>query len=325
MDKNRRTNKKKKHRGLKILVFLLIIIAILGGIFAKKIYDLQGNWLAAIMGHNKETLKNLDRISLLVLGESGENTDTIIIFSYDPKIQSASMLSIPRDTFIGENTKNARVGDKINSLYTHGESSERTLEAVNKLTGLNIPYYVLVDTEVLKELVNIIGGLDFDVPIDMKYSDYSQDLFIDLEAGYQKLSGEQVEHLVRFRHNQNGSTYSYDYGIEDYGRMRTQREVIKAIAAQTIKFKNIKEIGNIIDVLNKYVTTNMDLSLAKDYIPYGVNIDTETIKTEQLPGESVVLNGIWFFLNEKEETETIVNDLFYENSNENPEDVVITE
>lgn len=311
--RGKRVRKKKRHIGLKIFIFILIVFAILGGIYAKRVYDLEGNWLAALLGHDKDTLKNLDKLYVLAMGESTGMSDTIIVCSYNPKTQEASMLSIPRDTFIGDSKRNATTSDKINALYNGGKKPEKTIEAVNELTGLNIQNYILVDTKALVELVNTISdgeGIEFDVPIDMKYDDYSQDLHINLKAGMQRLNGDQVEQLVRFRHNSNGSTYSYEYGMEDYGRMRTQREVLVAIAKQTIQLKNVKEIGNIIDIAEKYVQTNMDFKLLKDYIPYAVNINADNIKSAQLPGESEPVNGIWFFLHDEEETKNIVEELF---------------
>ncbi len=303
-------NKKKKRIGLKIFIFLLILLGIAGGIFAKKVHDLDGNWLAALFGHNKDTLKNLDKLYVLAMGESTGMSDTIIVCSYDPKTQEASMLSIPRDTFIGESKKKARTSDKINSLYNSGKNPEKTIEAVNELTGLNIEKYILIDTEGLVKLVDTIGGVEFNVPINMKYDDHEQELHINLKAGFQKLNGNQVEQLVRFRHNANGSTYSYEYGMEDFGRMRTQREVIIAIAKQTIQLKNVKEIGNIVDIAKKYVKTNMNFDLLKDYIPYAVNMNTDNIKAKQIPGQSDYINGISFFLADEEELKKVVEEMF---------------
>jgi len=316
----KKKKKKNRHIGRKIFLFLLIIIAIAGGIFAKKVYDLNGNWLAALLGHDKNTRKNLEKLYILVMGESTGMSDTIIVCSYDPKNQEASMLSIPRDTYIGKNKSRATTSDKINSIYNSGKSPEKTMETVNELTGLEIKNYILVDTKALKELVDIVAkdGLEFDVPINMKYDDPSQNLHIDLKAGLQRLNGDQVEQVVRFRHNSNGSTYSYEYGMEDYGRMKTQRAVMVAIVKQTIKLKNITEIGNIIDIAKKYVKTNMDLNILKDYVPYIMEIDTDTIKAEQLPGESKYINGISFFLAEEDEITEVVQELF----TGKPEDVV---
>ena len=286
--KQKKANKKKKHIGLKIFIIILIILGICGGLFAKRVHDLDGNWLAALLGHNKDTLKNLDKLEVLIMGESTGSSDTMIVCSYDPKTQQASMLSIPRDTFIGENTNRAKAGNKLNSFYSNGSTPEKTMEAINEVTGLNISKYVLIDTKALKD-----------------YDDDSQQLYIHLQKGIQKLNGDKVEQLVRFRHNNNGSTYPYEYGIEDYGRMRTQRELIKTILKQTVQLKNVKEIGKIMDLAENYIQTNMNFSELKNYIPYIVNI-----QTEQLPGESKVLNGIWFFLNDKKETEEVVNRLF---------------
>ncbi len=321
--KEKKSKKNKKRIGLKIFIFILILIGIAGGIFAKRVQDLHGNWLAAIMGHNRHTLENLDKLYVLVMGESTGMSDTIIVCSYDPKTQEAAMLSIPRDTFIGRSKENAWTTDKINSLYNGGSSPEKTLEAVNRLTGLDIKYYLLVDTKALRELVDAIGGLEFEVPINMKYDDASQDLHVDLQAGWQKLSGAQVEQLVRFRHNNNGSSYSYEYGNEDYGRMRTQRAVMVAIAKQSVKLKNVTEIGKMIDIAEKYVKTNMDLNMLKDYIPYGMQMDLNNVKEKQLPGASEPINGIWFFLADEDETEEVVQELFLQSHtvDENVEEV----
>ena len=312
MGKHNKTKEKKKHFGRKLFLFILLLCIVAGIWFAKRVNDMEGNWLAVLFGHNEETLKNLDTLQVLIMGESTGMSDTIIACSYNPKTQKASMLSIPRDTYVtNRNYKNSAY-NKINSLYSGGETPEKTLKAVNELTGLDIKHYVLVDTEALRKLVDLIGGVEFDVPINMKYDDYSQDLHIDLKAGIQKLNGTQAEGVARFRHNNNGSSYPYEYGNEDYGRMRTQRNLIIAVAKQTIKLKNIKEIKNIINIMEQEIKTNMDFSTIKDYIPYAINMDLDSIQTAQLPGRSDQRSGVWFFFHDKEETEKVVDQLFNE-------------
>ena len=303
---------KKRHIGRKIFLFILLICICLGVVFAKRVHDLDGNWLAALLGHSKKTLENLEPLDVLIMGESTGMSDTLIVCSYNPKTQKASMLSIPRDTYVTNGNYKNSAYNKINSLYSGGETPEKTLKAVNEITGLDIKNYVLVDTEALIKLVDLIGGLEFDVPIDMKYDDSSQGLHIDLKKGYQKLTGEQAEQIARFRHNNNGSTYSYEYGNEDYGRMKTQRNLIVAIAKQTLKFKNVTEIKNIINIIQEDVKTNMDINLIKDYIPYAINMNPDLVQTEQLPGESKQKGGVWFFFYNEEETNEVVNRLFNE-------------
>ena len=311
VQKNSSKNTKKKGKKHICLKIFLVLIILLGIFVAKRIYDANGNLLAALLGHNKETLKNLDKLQVLILGESTGMSDTIIVASYDPKTQEAALMSIPRDTFTGDKKSSARYYHKINALYNYGETPEKTVEAVNKITGLDIQYYIIVDTKALIKLVDTIDGLYYDVPINMNYDDPSQDLYIHLTAGYQKLTGEQVEQLVRFRHNNNGTTYPYEYGIEDHGRSKTQRNVIVALAKQTLKFKNISEISKIIDILEEYVKTNMDLTAVKDYIPYAVKMNMDNIKVGRIPGKDELVNGIWFFFNDKEETKKLVDELFF--------------
>lgn len=156
------------------------------------------------------------------------------------------MLSIPRDTFIGESKSSATAWDKINAVYQTG--AENVLEDVRNLTGIDVKYYVMVDTEALKVLVDKIGGVTFNVPIDMKYDDRKQNLHINLKAGEQLLDGDKAEQVVRFRHNNNGSTYPESYGIEDIGRMKTQRAFLTALAKQTLVPANITKIPDFIDI-----------------------------------------------------------------------------
>ncbi len=316
--------KKKKHIGL--FIFLIIIIA-LGIFITVRLYRARGNVLGAILGHDENTLKNLDKLQVLVLGESTGMSDTIIVASYDPKTQEAALLSIPRDTFIGDDKKHTSVYDKINSLYSNGDTPEKTLAAVNKLTGLDLKYYIIVDTEALQKLVDTIGGVEFDVPIDMDYDDYSQDLFIHLKAGVQTLNGDQAEQLVRFRHNNDYSSYSYSYGDNDLGRMRTQRNFIIATVKQTIRMKNVTQIGNIIDIFKQYVKTNLDFNHVKDYIPYAIKINTDDIKAAQLPGTAQYLGYLSFFLCDEEETQELVKEFFLDKPEiieENDENITVT-
>ena len=323
-EKEIKNKKKKKSHFGRNLFLLLLIISIFAGIkFAKKVDELEGNWLAALFGHSEETLKNLDTIQILVMGESTGMSDTLIVCSYNPKTQKASMLSIPRDTYVTNGNYRYSAQNKINSLYAGGETPEKTLEAINEITGLNIENYILVDTEALIRLVDLIGGVEFNVPIDMDYDDSSQNLHIHLKKGLQILTGEQAEQVARFRHNNNGSSYSYEYGNEDYGRMRTQRDLIIAVAKQTIKLKNVKEIKNMINIMQEEVKTNVDFNVIKDYIPYAVNMNMDVIETAQLPGVSDQRGGGWFFFHDEEETITLVDKLFNENMAEQTEGNVI--
>lgn len=308
-----KSKKKKKRIILKSILFILLVLII---VFIVRYIKAPGNsfiskTIGAFFGHNEQSLESLDKLQVLILGESTGMSDTIIVASYDPKTQEASLMSIPRDTFTGDEVSEAKYYHKINALYNYGETPEKTVEAVNKITGLDLKYYIIVDTEALRKLVDTIDGLEFDVPIDMNYDDSTQNLHIHLKAGEQTLTGAQVEQLVRFRHNNNGSTYPYSYGIEDHGRSKTQRNVIIAIAKQSLQLKNITEISSIIDTLKEYVKTNLDLKEVKDYIPYAVEMNMDNVKVAKIPGVDNKVNGIWFFFHDEEETKELVSELFF--------------
>ncbi len=322
---NEKSSSKKKRKmklWKKILLFILVILMALIATFAYKVHKNGGGlsgMLATVAGHNENTKKQLGEFKCLLLGistdqENVELTDTIMVASYNPNTQKATLLSIPRDTYTGKNPAKATAYEKINAMYSRKHRADETLEAVNEITGLNIKYYAVVKTEALIKLVDVIGGITFDVPIDMDYDDPTQDLHIHLKAGEQHLNGDKAEQVVRFRHNNNGTSYPEEYGDNDIGRMRTQREFILQVIKQTAKPGNIFKLGEILDVAKQYVETNIDFTVAKDYIPYIVEFSTDNLLTETLPGEASNKNtaGTWVYIYNKRETESLIEELFYD-------------
>lgn len=221
-------------------------------------------------------------------------------------------MSIPRDTYIGTNKANAGGLDKINSLYQR--DVKKTVSAVEKLTGVKIDNYIVVKTTALIDIVDAIGGVQFDVPIDMKYDDSTQDLHIDLKAGMQVINGDKAEQLLRFRHSNpdaNGkmTTYPASYGLDDYGRMRTQREFLQATAKQLASWKNITKLKNVATAVFDNLETDMSLSKIVGYIPNVLKLDAESLRMEQLPGVSDKINELWFYVANSTETCKLMNEL----------------
>lgn len=338
-NRNRRKTKAKKSTGKKILIGILIVLLLGIAWFTYRTY--KNGWglsgmLATVVGHDENTKKNLSEIKVLILGVStdldSELTDTIMVASYNPNTQKANLLSIPRDSYTGKNTAKATASLKINALYNIEKTPEKTLKAVNEITGLDIKYYVIVKTEALIQLVDAIGGVEFNVPIDMKYDDPTQDLHIDLKAGTQKLDGEKAEQVLRFRHSnpdKNGvmSTYPSEYGNDDFGRMRTQRDFISALLKQTLKPGNIFKLGEILEIAHKNVETNLELSYIKDYIPYAVEFNTDNLQTATLPGTTPDMkdtNNVSIFVINKKLSTELIQSMFYVDSTEETENNTIT-
>ena len=317
MKKNKKNKKSQKQKSKKfkilktlLILILLFILTAIGYLTCGTLKNGGGTQglVATAMGQTKEEIENLEPFSALLLGSSQNMTDTIMIFKYNPKTQQAYLISLPRDTYTGSNKANATASDKINCLYLKGDPN-RTLNAVNRVTGLDLKYYVIVDTEALKALVDAIGGVYFDVPIDMKYTDKKQDLYIRLKAGYQLLDGNKAEQVLRFRHNSDGTSYSLEYGDNDTGRMKTQRNFLKAVMQQTLKPSNILKIGDFINIAQTYVKTNIPIDIMKQYIAPAVNFNVDNLETGTIPGVNEKCNGVWVFIANKSRTKTYLNEM----------------
>lgn len=324
---NKKTKNGKRKKGKvwkKILIVILLILIILAVYFIYNSIKIDGKvsltgMLATAVGHDENTKKNLGEFQVLLLGVSTDQagvtlTDTIIVASYNPNTQRAVLLSIPRDSYTGKNPKKATASQKINAIYNLTKDPQETLDAVNELTGLELKYYAIVETEALIELVDAVGPINYYVPMDMEYDDETQDLHIDLKEGMQEIDGEKAEQLLRFRKNNDGTSYPPEYGDNDIGRMRTQREFISAVISQTVTAGNITKLGEILDIANRNLITNLDFNAVKDYLPYAVEFSTENLQTAVLPGTTPDIsstNNVSIYLVDSEETEKLINELFY--------------
>lgn len=318
--KEKKKKKPKKENGpikrifrkfFKWLLIFLIIFSILFFINVKRNGGGLKGVLCTVLGQKVENVDALERINVLLLGISEDInkklTDTIIVCSYDPKINNAFMISIPRDTFVGTDEATAKGSEKINALYS--KNPNKAVEAVEKIIGMDIDYYAVFNNNAVIKIVDIIGGVNFDVPIDMDYDDPTQDLHIHLNSGYQNINGNEAEQLLRFRHNNDGSSYPAEYGDNDFGRMKTQRNFIMETVKQTLSFKNVLNSKNIINTVFENIETDLDIDKALAYVPAAVNLEIDTITNYQLPGESKRCNDLWFFIADETKINTLLKDL----------------
>lgn len=337
MNKNKNPKDKKKVKSksrirkfFKVLLLIILIIIIGYGIYfgynyfrhasAKKEGVEYDPLSATALGIDPEKLKTVGRINILVLGESGYEddyklTDSIMVVSYNPQTQQASMLSVPRDTYVGKRDRNSADANylasyKVNSVYRNGTKIPDAIERIEEVIGIDIDNYVLIDTAAIIQIVDAIGGVTFNVPIDMNYDDTNQNLHIHLKAGEQLIDGNKAEQLLRFRHNQDGTSYPEEYGDNDLGRMRTQREFIQTTLKQLIKFENATKVINLLNIVFDNIKTDLTLETIKYYIPYAFKFNMENIKTGMVPGTNEKCNGIWLYVANKKETKQLVEELF---------------
>ncbi len=239
---------KKKNRGKGFWRFLLILVlifaALTGVLFliAKQPVD-ESCDLARKRGNSTILLAGTD--------ESGDRTDTIMLLNIDRRAGRLSLMSIPRDTKVNS----TYTPHKINGAYGINGAGEQGMDAlmeyVSECVGFRPDGYMLIDLNVFIELVDLMGGVRFDVPCDMYYNDPTQDLYINLQAGEQKLDGEQAMGLVRFRSG---------YAMADLERVNVQRDFLSAALHQWVSVKNLWKLPKALSLLMGHTLT--DLSTA---------------------------------------------------------------
>ena len=200
-------------------------------------------------------------------------TDVIIVGRFDTENGTINMVSIPRDTMTN------RADLKINTAYqgnlaSGGNGIDGLKREIKKLVGFEIDSYAIVDVEAVEKLIDAIGGVYFDVPQDMNYSDVSQDLEIHLNKGYQKLSGSDAVKLLRFRKG---------YVNGDLGRIEVQHDFIKAMAAQVLDIGNIPNLGAALEIYQEHVQSNLTPGMILFYAKHFLEMDLDNINFVSMP------------------------------------------
>ena len=232
-----------------------------------------------------------DFYTILVSGVDDHNggSDTNILVAVDVANDSIYGVSIPRDTKAIINGE----AHKINYAYNAGGTALMA-ETISDQLGIPVDYSVQVDLQGFVALVDAIGGVTFDVPVDMHYEDPYQDLYIHIDKGVQTLNGENAMKVVRFRSG---------YASQDLGRMQTQQAFLKAAAKQTLTPSNLNKIDDFVKIFQSYVETDLTLGnlawLGKEAIAMG----SDAVSFSTLPNE---WKSPYIYLNQ-EETLALIN------------------
>ena len=210
--------------------------------------------------------------TILVSGsdDGNGNSDTNILVAIDTVNGYIYGTSIARDTKAVWNGKN----HKINAAFGSG-GMEKMAEVVSDQLGIPVDYTVSVDLKGFAALVDAIGGVDFDVPVNMDYEDPYQDLYIHISKGMHHLSGSEALKVVRFRKG---------YATQDIGRMETQQKFLKAVAKQTLTVSNLGKIDEFVKIFQKYVKTDLTLGDLAWLGKEAISIGADNIEFSTLPG-----------------------------------------
>jgi len=242
-----------------------------------------------------------DKTNFLIMAtdENGTRTDTLMLGTFDKSSKKMTIISIPRDTYITVSDENF---EKMNEEYPQPGSKSMKINTVHHFAGpkygvamvkdevqrlmnVKIDYYVKVDFDAFRYIIDSIGGIEFYVPQDMQYSDPYQNLEINLKEGNQRLNGEQAEHLLRYRSG---------YADADLGRIKVQQDFMKAFIGQTLsKGTILSNPGVYLKALFKYDYIETDAGFF-DIASYAMvigGINSEKMETFTLPGSADMVAG----------------------------------
>lgn len=216
-------------------------------------------------------------ILLSGLDDDNGGSDTNILMAVDTVNGYVYGVSIPRDS-------KAIIGGKAHKInYAYNKGGTKLLaDTISEQLGIPVDYTVSVDLKGFTALVDAIGGVDFEVPINMDYDDPIQGLSIHFKKGMQHLSGADALRVVRFRHNNDGT----GYGSEDLGRMQTQQKFLKAVAKKMLSFENlISNPRKYAEIFGQYVDTDLSVT---DLAWFGMQVlgmGVDKIDFSTLPNE----------------------------------------
>lgn len=229
-------------------------------------------------------------------GEEISRSDTIILASIDPKLNRAALVSIPRDTKISGSAAGGM--DKINAANVAG-GPEYAVEKVEELMNEQIDYYVEVDFEGFKNIIDALGGVTIDV--DQRMYKPSED--INLKSGLQTLDGYGALAFVRYR----------DYPMGDIERTEHQQAFLKALGQEVLKPATIVKLPTLVREVKANVKTNLGLKDMLKMAAWAPGFTSESIVAQTLPGsfydqrnaQGVLTASYW--VADKNKTTTLLN------------------
>jgi LCP family protein required for cell wall assembly len=196
------------------------------------------------------------------------NTDSIIVVSYDVPNQKVGMISIPRDTAVKRDWWNPKINASYNKF-----GPEVLKQEIEDTFGIPIDYYIYIDLKGFVALVDELGGVDVDIPVDMNYDDPYQDLYIHLKKGYQHLDGQGAMEAARYRHDNDASVNA---SYTDVGRAAMQRQILVALAKKVVSWDSLPRVKNFINLFQEYVKTDLSTADLIYFATQAIQVDMDT-------------------------------------------------
>lgn len=272
--------------------FFLTLFIVFVGVVALNFYTNMGDdteaktWISDLKNSN-------EKFQVLLIGVDSLNSkktkntrsDVMMVLDVDGEKRSASLISLPRDSRV-------KIEDhgktKLNHAYAYGKA-DLALETVNKNFDLDIPYYIVVDYAFVKDVVDIVGGIDVYVPMKMDYEDPSADppLSIHLKKGHQHLNGDQAMQFLRFRKG---------YKNADLDRVKAQQAFMSAFVQKVKSSKGVLHAPSLLVSYMDNTTSNMPLSKVSRMGLTMISIGEDNLQTATIPGTADMIGGLSYYI-----------------------------
>lgn len=220
-------------------------------------------------------LMGIDSTDEVLSKNAVANGDTLILVTFNPKTLNATMLSIPRDSYVPIACWSNKAENKI--THAAGYGNDCMMNTIEQYLGINIDYYAKINFKGLVKLVNAVGGVDIDVQQTLCTDDSSRGGEICVYPGYQTLDGEHALVYARNRHALvNG----------DFGRNEHQQEIVLAL---TNKIKTINNVAKFMEILDT-VSNSLDTNLTTQQMLSFYNIAKDIVKKSLSSDEADLIN-----------------------------------
>ena len=235
-----------------------------------------------------ERLESCYTFAVAAYDQLGVSTDVVLVGRLNTADLTLDVVSIPQDTLV-----NVSWGvKKLNSVMVSERGDpERFVEHLTDLLGFQVDNYVILDIDVVEKLVDCIGGVYFYVPRDMDYDAEDQDLHIHIPKGSQLLLGEDAVKVLRYRMGNDGTGYVNG----DLGRISTQQALLKALASQLLKLKNIPNLDKIQEIIESDVQTDLTANNIAFYVREFLQMKEENVRFQTAPGKGISIRGGSYF------------------------------
>ena len=283
---------KKKHRLRNTLLVLLLLAALL--LAAVTLLLPRQPVSDAGLGARKQ---GFSTVLLAGTDEGGTRTDTLMLLSADRRSGMLSLVSIPRDTLVNGSYNIPKINSVYGANNGGAEGIEMLMTRVAECIGFRPDGYILIEMSGLEELVDAMGGVTYDVPVDMYYNDPSQDLFINLTAGRQTLSGKEAMGVLRYRAG---------YADADLGRVQVQRSFLSAAIEQLVSVEGLVKAPQLLSVLIAHTDSDLTAAHYLWLAESALLADRSNILTATLPGSArYIYGGSYYVLDPASVVQTV--------------------